>query len=415
MAIDNSIIFGGVNSADFGIYISGEGVFNAPERDVEMIEIPGRNGALALDKGRFKNISVTYPAFNYEPNDYDTFAERLADFRNAICAQRGYQRLEDTFHPDEYRMAAYVKGLEIKPIKYNTASEFDLVFDCKPQRWLKSGETAVTVASGDVLTNPTRFESGPVLEVDGYGTIVFNGYEIDIENTSYGNVVIHQRKEVKETTSESIPYEFNDLVTFSRAIAYTDDIIQCDSIIFSAGLRGQNPTLVNATKTGSGFTATNSIETVLLSSTITLTMSAIEFHVGVAETKKYQCSYTASTSGDGTYHFESVIELSYDGSERITIGCTSQYTGSLHPEARLMKTVTESDFVLESTKSVIENVFYIDAELGEAYQIEGGQYISLNRYIDLGSDLPKLGVGANEITFDDTITELKVHPRWWKV
>ena len=72
MAIDNSITFGGINSADFGIYISGEGVFNAPQRDVEMISVPGRNGAIALDRGRFQNIEVTYPAFNYEA-DYDKF------------------------------------------------------------------------------------------------------------------------------------------------------------------------------------------------------------------------------------------------------------------------------------------------------------------------------------------------------
>lgn len=176
MAIENSIIFGGVNSADFGIYISGEGVFNAPKRDVEMITIPGRNGAFALDNGRFENIEVTYPAFNFEPNDYDTFAQRLSDFRNAICAQRGYQRLEDTFHPDEYRMAAYIGGLDIKPIKYNTASEFDIVFDCKPQRWLKDGETAVTIgewgetetASGDIVTveNPNGVFAVKSLEVD---------------------------------------------------------------------------------------------------------------------------------------------------------------------------------------------------------------------------------------------------------
>ena len=49
----HSIIFGGVDSADYGIYISGEGVFNAPRRDVEMAAIPGRNGDLALDHGRY--------------------------------------------------------------------------------------------------------------------------------------------------------------------------------------------------------------------------------------------------------------------------------------------------------------------------------------------------------------------------
>lgn len=180
----NSITFGGVNSADFGIYISGEGVFNAPKRDVEMITIPGRNGAFALDNGRFENIEVTYPAFNFEPNDYDTFAQRLSDFRNAICAQRGYQRLEDTFHPDEYRMAAYIGGLDIKPIKYNTASEFDIVFDCKPQRWLKDGETAVTMGEW----GETETVSGDIVSVDNpNGILAVKSLEVDLEPIQSGS------------------------------------------------------------------------------------------------------------------------------------------------------------------------------------------------------------------------------------
>ena len=38
MAImQHDLIFGDVHSVDYGIYISGEGVFDAPEREVEMI------------------------------------------------------------------------------------------------------------------------------------------------------------------------------------------------------------------------------------------------------------------------------------------------------------------------------------------------------------------------------------------
>lgn len=157
--MQNSIIFGGVDSADFGIYIGGEGTFDAPKRDVEMISIPGRNGAFALDKGRFQNIEVTYSAFNREP-DLATFSAQLEGFRNAICSQKGYQRLTDTFHPEEYRMAAYIDGLEIKPIEYNTAATFDIKFDCKPQRYLLSGEEPITIgewhetetASGEIAS-----------------------------------------------------------------------------------------------------------------------------------------------------------------------------------------------------------------------------------------------------------------------
>ena len=137
--IKHSITFGGVSSADFGIYISGEGVWDAPERDVESVDVPGRNGTLLLDRGRWKNIEVTYPAFNAEP-DLETFRANLDAFRNAIASQVGYQRLTDSFHLDEYRMATYVDGIEVKPIINNTASEFELVFNCKPQRYLTSGE-----------------------------------------------------------------------------------------------------------------------------------------------------------------------------------------------------------------------------------------------------------------------------------
>ena len=85
----NSIIFGGVDSADYGIYIGGEGTFNAPKRDAEMISIPGRNGAFVLDKGRFENIEVKYSAFNYEP-DLATFSANLDAFRNAIRSEEAH-------------------------------------------------------------------------------------------------------------------------------------------------------------------------------------------------------------------------------------------------------------------------------------------------------------------------------------
>ena len=61
-AMFKSLTFDGEDSRDYGVYITGQAVFNAPEREVEMISIPGRNGQFALDKGRFENIEVTYPA-----------------------------------------------------------------------------------------------------------------------------------------------------------------------------------------------------------------------------------------------------------------------------------------------------------------------------------------------------------------
>ena len=100
MGVINYIEFGGVKSSDYGIYVSGEGTFNAPERDVELIEIPGRNGDLIGSDHRLENISVTYSAFIYKD-----FKQNVENFRTFLLSLDGYQTLTDSYHTDEYRMA----------------------------------------------------------------------------------------------------------------------------------------------------------------------------------------------------------------------------------------------------------------------------------------------------------------------
>ena len=53
----NYFTFDGKTSTDFGMYISGSGTYNAPERDVTTYNIPGRNGDLIVDNGRFLNTT----------------------------------------------------------------------------------------------------------------------------------------------------------------------------------------------------------------------------------------------------------------------------------------------------------------------------------------------------------------------
>lgn len=411
----NSITFGGVNSADFGIYISGEGVFNAPKRDVEMIKIPGRNGEFALDNGRFENIEVTYPAFNFEPDNYDTFMQNLSDFRNAICAQRGYQRLTDTFHPDEYRMATYIGGLEIKPVKYNTASEFNIVFDCKPQRWLVSGETAVTVTSGDTLTNPTLFESGPLLEVGGSGSIQFNGYEIEFAGVPYGEVVIADHMNYGSSSNP-----FTKTVTLDTSLLNTGDSIYSET-------KGYE---IQATLKTSGSGYFRSVElrnapTNVLDTSTNISSNKKEaylymwpdfgegFVYGTAKTLTCSAEYMYSVTNLVAYYEKVDVTIAYDGDDSVTV--TISRSGTLEANTTRLRSRLRFPTMYGNSSKPNPDPIFIDCDLGEAYTSEGGVYRSLNQYIDLGSDLPKLASGSNTITFDNTITELKVQPRWWKV
>lgn len=156
-------IYNGKSSKDFGLYISGSGTFDAPQRDIEAVEIPGKNGNLTIDKGKFKNIQVEYPAFIREK-----FRECTDAAREWLLSAPGYCRLEDTYHPDQYRKARFTGPLNFETRVLNRSGECSLYFDCAPQRYLKSGEIPHTFMQDGGFVNPTDFEAKPFIRV--YGT-----------------------------------------------------------------------------------------------------------------------------------------------------------------------------------------------------------------------------------------------------
>ena len=186
MGLLNHLTYDGVDSSSFGVFISGEGVFDAPARRGEMISIPGRNGSLFMDEGVFENITVEYPAFigtSYEA----LFRQKLGDLRSAMTSRGNYKRLTDTYHPDEFRLGVYREGLEVDPQYLTRAGGFTLKFDCKPQRFLISGEIPhIFIANGTII-NPTLFASSPLIKVTGNGTVAFgnNGeYRFIVSNNT---------------------------------------------------------------------------------------------------------------------------------------------------------------------------------------------------------------------------------------
>lgn len=182
MAIFKALEFDGVNSLDYGIYITGEAVYNAPERAVEMINIPGKNGALALDQGRFENIEVTYHAGCFADSQAD-FAYKVMRFRNALASRYTYKRLTDEYHPDEYRLGLYKSGLDVDAVRYGTAGKFNIVFDCKPQRFLIDGDRAISPTEWSDL----QTESGELVTIESDGSLAVKSLEVSLEPIQAGS------------------------------------------------------------------------------------------------------------------------------------------------------------------------------------------------------------------------------------
>ena len=88
-------VFNGHSSADFDLYINGGETYNFPERDVELLEIPGRSGALTVDNGRYKNVTLPYKVGLFGHTTFD----RIDAIREWLLTAIGYMRLEDSYHP----------------------------------------------------------------------------------------------------------------------------------------------------------------------------------------------------------------------------------------------------------------------------------------------------------------------------
>lgn len=159
------IVFGGVDlETAYGVYALGKLTYGAPERDLELIHVPGRSGDVVVDHGCYQNVQVTYP----ECWILDDWDNNIKGLRDHLLKTPAYRKLADPYHPDTYRMGVYRGPFEPEAITGNKAGKFDLVFDCQPQRWLTSGDESIIIANEATdgsatatISNPTAFQAVP--------------------------------------------------------------------------------------------------------------------------------------------------------------------------------------------------------------------------------------------------------------
>ena len=396
--------FDGVTSGSLGVAILGDGAFNAPERDVEMVAIPGRNGDYILDKGRYMNIEVTYPCTLVADSVAD-FPQAMADLRSLLCSKTTYCRLEDDYNPNEYRMAMYKSGLEVDPMVLK-AGTFDITFECKPQRFLKSGETAVSVTSGDDVTNPTPFPARPMLEVYGYGDINFGDDVISIESRLIGRTQLSRSTNENKVVLDVSRLNNGDSFTVDGAKGTLD-------IQLAKGYR-----FVSTPYISSPDNCTVSIGAFRRSSvSVTITADSISFVNGTGNTYSPNATINMSIIKDGvtkTLSKTIMLTVMYANiTNSISVSQSMQMNNQYYTSQNGTRYIP--DIWGDSTKSALGTPMYIDLDIGECYNTDYGTAVSVNDAVSLPAVLPTLPSGDTEITYDNTITQLDIVPRWWRV
>lgn len=172
------IIWNGVSSDDVGVVVEHYPGITLPKRKMEVVQIPGRNGDFIIDQGAFENYEQSYQVF-LDERRYGGLKAAMPKVANWLMGTSGYQRLEDSYFPDVYRMAYVENGPEFSSW-FNIYGEGTLTFNCAPQKFYKIGEREIAINSGDTLRNPSGFWAEPILKVtmsvngtNAYGEITF--------------------------------------------------------------------------------------------------------------------------------------------------------------------------------------------------------------------------------------------------
>lgn len=162
--LNETFYLDGIDARSVGIQLQVPIEFSEAVPVVEAQTIPGRNGDLIWETGSYENRSGSASCFCLQKD----VEKALSSAGRFLMGKKGYRRLETSDDPDHYWMARVENSPQIA-MRLRTLAPFDIGFDCKPQRFVKAGESAVVLTSNGSLFNQYGQIALPFITLYGQG------------------------------------------------------------------------------------------------------------------------------------------------------------------------------------------------------------------------------------------------------
>lgn len=234
------IEFNGVNSLDLNIGItSRKGILGSAERDVSILSVPGRDGDLVVDNGRYKNVQIEFESYILPDSpqfkdEYELF-QLCQKVKEWLTKEVKYCKIKSSRQHGYYRLARLSNKLDIADVYFQIGS-CKLTFDCYPYMYSEAGDTEVIVAKNQEiqLYNLESLESKPMIKLIGNGnaTITLNGkvYNVNsIANQIYVDSereIVYSDKGIEYGKLEADSFPVLRVGSNTLKIEYTDGITE---------------------------------------------------------------------------------------------------------------------------------------------------------------------------------------------
>lgn len=154
----------GIDAQSASIYLQKPIVFSEAVPNIESKTIPGRNGDLIFETGSYKNRRGSASCFCLQ-EDVEGAVSSAGRF---LMRKKGYRRLETSNDPNHYWMARVENSPQME-MRIRVLAPFEIGFDCKPQRFLKSGENKTSFTASGSLSNQYGQVALPLITLYGQG------------------------------------------------------------------------------------------------------------------------------------------------------------------------------------------------------------------------------------------------------
>ena len=367
--------------------------FPTPEKDVEVYEVPGRSGDLIVDYGSFKNVEIT-AEIAIQATAPDTFLTLYDALRASIMVQSGYQRLEDSLYPLEYRVARCT-GVEMQQTD-SMRGTATITFDAKPQRYYSSGETEnFVIEPGSEGTVDVQIGIGDELLSADLITLL---RESDMQRTDIYYAVIDVTTRNHPDYSVKLTYGQWDFGIPKKGM--TADYFYGRTCNGSS-LAGGTPTNIRGVAISQA-TRTKTVNYLYGFDYIIVPLPMLtELYYNDTLVFSYAPDVGTLSPPEGTISYAPLLHLSVSGavSEQNAVIINGQCVISLNTPATV-----EGEPLAD---------IYIDCDTYNAYTVIGGTVYNLNGYVSMDGDFTFSGL--IKVAIDSDVDRLGIVPRWWTI
>lgn len=137
--LDSYIVWNGVSSASFGLYVKKEPNFNKPRRKCQVFPADGRNGDIVMMQDFWENTVQEYTLFLRPELLNSDIAQLSHQIANWLHSADDYAELSDSYDSDHFRLAYFIDEINIE----NHLNEFGTIsirFNCRPENFLNIGK-----------------------------------------------------------------------------------------------------------------------------------------------------------------------------------------------------------------------------------------------------------------------------------